>query len=216
MMMDYFLFIVVVSLPLLLLAKSRDWLFQHTGKGIFFWILAFPGVAIHEFSHALMVFLVGYKINRVQFFAPAADGTLGFVEYSYIRTWYSPILRYLIGIAPLFGGLVSTFLVTWLFVPSLLDDNSIDSIRNAALAQPGFFACWLFLVCSIIANSVPSRVDMRNSYLGLALTILLICFIPLRFSILAADIAPILVFYMAVALLLAVLALSLRLLSIVK
>ena len=67
--------------------------------------LGFIGVPLHELSHAIMCVLTGKKITRIAFYQPCVDGTLGFVEYRYRPTMIGKLTNFLVGIAPLFGGI---------------------------------------------------------------------------------------------------------------
>lgn len=154
------------------------------------------GTPIHELSHAAMCPLFRHRIDEIRLFQPDLDeGLLGYVKHSYNpRSLWATIGNAFIGIAPLFGGAIALFFVTWVFVPGaplgdLTDMRSeafadtsgvigqgIASLKLSgavlsAVAQPahlGTWSFWLFvyLVICIGGHMAPSRMDLKGSAKG--------------------------------------------------
>ncbi|RLC85775.1 MAG: hypothetical protein DRI37_07660 [Chloroflexi bacterium] len=179
---------LLAVLALLLLADH--WLHQHL-QGIMFlltgdaelalWLYAlvlFPGVLIHESSHALVAKILGVRIGRMGIF-PRRVGRriqLGFVpveETDFLRAS-------LIGAAPLLAG-SAVILVLGHYVfgtPEVLAALSagewLSALRGlgAALQAPDAWI-WAYLVFAVGNTMLPSRSDVHAwPFLGAALVII--------------------------------------------
>jgi hypothetical protein len=137
------------------------------------------GVPIHEFSHMLACVCCNHKILGFALYLPCKDGTLGYVNHQYRRTWITPICLLLIGLAPLIGGWLSFGLLTSLLRPDLAHFFSNYSINiqnseqamtflsmftNATFTSGGALntLVWMVLGFSILLFSVPSKADFQG------------------------------------------------------
>lgn len=147
-------------------------------------------VPVHELSHYVAAKLCGHKIEKVRLFSPNNSGTLGYVNHAYIPRWYSPISNALIGIAPLFGGALTIYILTLLLMPELRylfegkvigPTSDIASISLFYLTSSidlftlnydsGLFWVWFLLVANIAVFCVPSPSDFKGASLGMFIII---------------------------------------------
>lgn len=161
----------------LLLVADR-WLHRHL-QGVMYllsgdeeiavWLYAlvlFPGVFIHELSHALMAALLGVRIGRISVL-PKRVGDhvhLGFVPVEstdFVRSS-------LIGAAPLMSGTAVILLVGihLLGTPSLLAAMEAGQWEAAAQAlRQAFHApdawLWFYLIFAVGHTMLPSRADVQ-------------------------------------------------------
>lgn len=168
-----FLMLAILWLPVLLFYVLNSKLVRILGrrKAI---AIGCVGVPVHEISHAIFCFFLGHKILKVSLFNPKYDGTLGYVEHSYRKSWFSNISCLLIGLAPLVGGFAAFLAITYLLRP----DVSALFIRQMG-AYPGFYNAltiyfeiivkgplletliWILLSFSILLFCCPSRADFQ-------------------------------------------------------
>ncbi|MDP2685532.1 MAG: hypothetical protein Q8P20_10980 [bacterium] len=111
------LFLPLFVQVLILYALSRlldRVVLRQLGKG---WYLAtmWPGVMVHELSHALGCLLTFTKIYKINLFKLEGD-TLGSVEHAHIK---NPLTKIIISTAPLFGVTAAMWGLTILFFPDL-------------------------------------------------------------------------------------------------
>ncbi len=155
------------------------------------------GTPIHELSHAAMCPLFRHRIDEIKLFQPdLREGLLGYVKHSYNpRSLWATIGQAFIGLAPLFGGALALYAVTWALVPGApLDDltqlrgeafadtsgvidQGLASLRLSgavlgAVAKPAHMTTWTFwvfvyLVVCIGAHMAPSRMDLHGSAKGI-------------------------------------------------
>lgn len=107
--------------------------YQLFGRRVVY-ISAWIGTPVHELSHALFCLLFGHKIKKMVLFRPDKQGLLGSVTHSYNRRNPWQVMgNFMIGIAPLFGGLCALYLLTL----SLLTDSNllIDILTNAVFSN---------------------------------------------------------------------------------
>jgi hypothetical protein len=101
---------------------GRHWL----RSSIFFNYIFFVGTMIHELSHAIVATLLGVRVYKISLFWPQKDESggyrLGFVEHKKV----GPIRTTLIGIAPIFGCALTTFLFFIWAAPNLDLKTKID------------------------------------------------------------------------------------------
>ena len=157
------------------------------------------GTPIHELSHAALCPLFRHRVRKIALFRPdPRAGVLGYVEHSYDpRSPWATIGNAFIGVAPLFGGALALYALTWALVPgapledltrmrvvALADTNGIlerglASLEIAgavllAVLQPANLVTWQFwlfayLVVCIGAHMAPSRQDLEGAAKGLLL-----------------------------------------------
>lgn len=73
--------------------------------------LYFPGVLVHEASHAFAAAIMGVRVSDMEFMPKFVDGALKLGSVRVEKT--DPLRRTLIGVAPLVGGITAIFLVIW-------------------------------------------------------------------------------------------------------
>ncbi|PTB97476.1 hypothetical protein C9975_11475, partial [Thalassospira xiamenensis] len=160
---------------------------RHIHKGLGPKLIMVPaaiGVPVHELSHYLMAKLMGHKVTQVKLFMPMKDGTLGFVEHAYRRSWWSPFANLMIGMAPLIGGLAAFSALTHLFVPDVwivLTERlqSVATVADALRASKDMLdymskldwnmvsGAWAFMSLSILGFMLPSRADFDGAMAGI-------------------------------------------------
>ena len=136
-----------------------------------FYLLVFPGVALHEGAHYLACLITGTEVVHVAPFSPqrSADGRLllGYVRHER-RTL--PI-RALIGLAPVLLNPLGLLLVTALLTPLTFEevaDPSVGIVVREIFASgfpsdaPLRAAVWAYLSLSFALGSVPSREDLSG------------------------------------------------------
>lgn len=167
------------------------------GKAIY--ISAWIGTPIHELSHAFFCLIFGHKIRRILLFSPDQKGTLGYVTHSYNnRNLWQIMGNFFIGIAPLFGGLLSLYIVSWclldnagelfLLLQSGLSDgisklqyeNSLkltsavlEVIEQAYINEPIKVIVWGYCCAAISLHLSPSAEDLKGISGGLLVFVLL-------------------------------------------
>lgn len=144
-----------------------------------FYLLVFPGVALHESAHYAACVLTGTRVQRFTPFSPqkTADGRLmlGYVLHAQRSAPVSAI----IGLAPVvlnpIGIVVATALLTPLTYAQAAGGFDLDLLR-AGLLESGFVSgeplkalLWAYLIFSFALGSVPSREDLRSVPAALAL-----------------------------------------------
>lgn len=144
------------------------------------------GAPIHEYSHAVVAWLFGHQVKKIVPFEPEENtGRLGYVVIGYNpkSTWQT-IGHFFVCYAPLAGGTLALFLLTFLFYPSAIHANfkvepselfgtSLDQAMNqlgsiVTLENMATFRFWIFsyLVLAIGCHLAPSSVDYRGSARG--------------------------------------------------
>ena len=182
---------VLQRLVFLLSAKILD------GKVIY--LSAWVGAPIHELSHALFCFIFGHKVQKIVLFNPDKRGTLGYVTHSYNnRNIWQVMGNFFIGIAPLFGGLLGLYLVTWLLLDDavnffnllrastfqnlaniqlsqlvLLNEQIIQFIESAYIVSPIKVIIWAYLCAAISLHLSPSKEDLKGAWVGFFIFIFL-------------------------------------------
>lgn len=167
------------------------------GKAIY--TSAWIGTPIHECSHALFCFVFGHKIQWIVLFNPDKRGTLGYVTHSYNnRNLWQVMGNFFIGIAPLFGGLLGLYLVTWFLIDdalnlfhllqfsafnnlatvqlsqlTTLNSQIIHFIENAYLVSPIKVIIWAYLCAAISLHLSPSKEDLKGAWVGFIIFIVL-------------------------------------------
>ncbi|MHC4845677.1 MAG: hypothetical protein ACYTCU_05905 [Planctomycetota bacterium] len=147
------------------------------------------GVPVHELSHAAMCLLFGHRVERVRLFAPdRRTGRLGTVRHAWDRrSLYQQVGRFFIGVAPLAGGGLVLWLLTWALgragatpplaggavdlatLPGAVVDQVTALLKH--LVQPGQFSrpvTWLYLyLCLCVgAHMAPSGTDLKGGWPG--------------------------------------------------
>lgn len=150
-------------------------------------VTGWVGVPVHELSHLAACLVFTHEVEEVKLFAPDPEtGTLGFVRHRAPRgNPWAEVGRFFIGVAPLFGGALTLYLVArtlwpqrallamatpgaldgphaalgraWLAASSLMDPAHLESAR---------FWVFLYLVMAIGAHLAPSVSDLRGAVRG--------------------------------------------------
>jgi hypothetical protein len=151
------------------------------------------GVPVHELSHAAACLLFGHRIESVRLFAPdRRTGRLGTVRHAWDRrSLYQQAGRFFIGVAPLAGGGLLLWLLTWAVgragATPLLAVQPVDPLAALPstvaeqfttlwrqLARPerlGSPITWLYLyLCLCVgAHMAPSGTDLKGGWPGFLL-----------------------------------------------
>jgi hypothetical protein len=158
---------------------------------IFFSLLFFPGVLIHEFSHWLMAAVLG--VRRLAFsLVPRRldDGTL---LMGYVVTEKSDILRgSLIGVAPLLAGAAAVYYTGLVRLGlqglwNLAAAGNLVAFFDGLLALPYQPDFWLYFYITVAISSMmlPSAPD-RKSWLPVFLLIGALVILALLFNVAGA------------------------------
>jgi hypothetical protein len=153
---------------------------------LFFSILFFPGVLLHETSHYLMAKLLGVK--TVRFSLIPQTSTDGRIQLGYVETNRTDLIRdALIGAAPFIAG---CFFVAFAGVSMLGLDSIWQAIfpidfellteRVLALSNQPDFWIWLYLTVAVSSTMLPSESDRRAWFpiaFGVTIFILLLYFL---------------------------------------
>ena len=146
------------------------------------------GTVIHECGHAVFCIIFRHKIQKIKFFSPSEDGTLGSVTYSYNKkSIYQKIGLFFVGTGPVWFGLFVLFLISWLLLPSNVTHSSQTGLARVKEFAGYFFSLavwckwqtwlWVYLSLSIAAHITLSRPDIEGAWMGfvtLILTVLVV------------------------------------------
>jgi hypothetical protein len=165
---------IPLILPLIVLSMASVWYMRILGRRMTL-VLGLVGVPVHELSHLIMCWMMGCKTVSFSLYKPASDGSLGYVNYSYRPTWYSPFARLLIGLAPIPGALLAIYGLTHLLRPDLISmilsaptmtgmGNHASTLLSTILSSGNFWQtlCWLLSVFSILLFCSPSKADIAG------------------------------------------------------
>lgn len=182
----------ILAVVLILLLTADRWLHRHlqgvlllltNDQEIALWLYAlvlFPGVLLHELSHAVVAGLVGVRIGRISIFPRRIGGRiqLGFVpieETDFLRAS-------LIGAAPLIVGSAVVILTGHLVfgTPEVLTAltaadwvAALQGMRGALQAPDVWI--WAYFVFTIGNTMLPSRADTHAwPIFGIALVVVLL------------------------------------------
>jgi hypothetical protein len=166
------LWLIVLFAPLL---SVKRWLSRHLqGVGLLFfgshdgatvlhYIVLFPGVVLHEFSHWLAAKMVGVRTAGISLMPRIQRG--GTVRLGSIKVGKSdPLRESWIGVAPFIGGTVAILLLAnWQFGVELQPALSLEFILHtmAASLQAPDALFWLYLLFSISNAMLPSESDRQ-------------------------------------------------------
>ncbi len=168
-------FLVTFGL-LLILARMANQLLQAlglllTGRReemlLVYAVLLFPGVALHEISHAVMARLLGVRVRKMSLL-PAREGDrirLGFVEMDRMDVVRSSI----VGVAPLLVGTLALGAIGGLVFNSARLNAAFTGGDLGAIAQQLVTAfqapdawVWFYIVFAIANSMLPSPSDMQS------------------------------------------------------
>lgn len=153
-------------------------------------LIVFPGVIIHEISHALGCILTLAKIKEIKFFS--AKGS--YVSHS--KSKIPLIGKFVISFSPIAGGIAFLFLFSLIFdfdfpKMNLLNQSFYQNFLNFFKESISFifenykfwqFWVFIYLTISTVICLVPSKKDFKNSFFSTVfLIIILILLIHLGF-----------------------------------
>ncbi len=137
-----------------------------------FYLLVFPGVALHEGAHYLACLLTRTKVTRFAPFSPGRRADDGRVVLGYVRHERRALpVGALIGLAPILLNPLGLLLITALLTPLTFREVARPS---AGVVVEGIFASgfltdtpllaaiWAYLSLSFALGSVPSREDLSS------------------------------------------------------
>ena len=192
------LFLVLISI-LFLLQRSVFSVSTRLFDGRIIYLSAWICTPIHELSHAFFCLLFGHKIQKIVLFNPDKRGTLGYVNHSYNNhNLWQVMGNFFIGIAPLFGGLFTLYLLTYcllenaaslfqLFKFAISTESTeplisqlltlairfIDIIQQAYFISPVKVFVWVYGCAAVSLHLSPSREDLKGAWIGFSIFLLL-------------------------------------------
>jgi len=130
------------------------------GKGLAIFMLSFllyPGVVIHELSHLIAAVILFVRVKSMTLVPKVIDGKLrgGSVVIEKVDIFR----RTLVGIAPLFGGLIILFLISTYLLPEL---KTINPNTFLFLPIPLQYALSIYLLFAVSSSMYSSRQDLES------------------------------------------------------
>lgn len=148
-----------ISVPISILTffALREYFFQITKKNNrLFNIILFPGIVIHELSHALGCILTGCKIVDIDLFTHSGG------RVTYATKKHRLAKNFIISIFPLITGIILLYL--------LLNSFAITGNYFGAYIQKALF---FYFAITIMTTMFPSRKDFANAFSVFIFVILL-------------------------------------------
>ncbi len=187
--------LLILVVPLLILALAMNFISLVTQRwavgllGIKAWLILFKavGTPIHELGHAIFCIIFGHRIDKISWFNPAPDGTLGYVEHRYNpRNIYHQVGNFFIGMGPVIFGCVIISLAALLlvgnqvFAPiqsftkglSLISFNLGQFLNSLGIAlvaifkeifQPVHFQQWQFYIFLYLVFAIGNSITLSPS-----------------------------------------------------
>jgi hypothetical protein len=195
--------IILIGLFLGVLRNSSIRNFQRSFGSKALMVTGVIGVPIHELSHAIFALIFGHKIKRIKLFQkPDENGVMGYVQHSYNQgSIYQQIGNFFIGIAPIFGGVVSIIVLMRIIIPqayadfisilvksfkvTVLNKSIIEAMINSYvellkvifslenLKNP-YFYIFLFVTICISSHISLSSADIRGASKGLGVIFIIL------------------------------------------
>lgn len=185
--LEAILFLIVLSVECFLIGFIIHRVSQGLRKKIAAWIgpqffaaLFFPGIMIHEISHATAAFLFLYKIEDIKLFdLKAQGGSHGHViarPRSVFNLLFIPYLwqsmgRLFIGIAPLVLGPLFIALSFYFIVPGSSSFLQHPAIPSLPVSHWQFWF-WIYLTLSTLFNIELSDADLKETWKGFSYVVL--------------------------------------------
>lgn len=126
----------------------------------------FPGVVIHELSHAVMAGLLQVRVGEIEFSPILSDDGLKMGSVQIART--DPFRRFLIGVAPIILGSGVLSVALYYFTQWISLTGALFTAQNTLL-----LICSLYVIFVITNTMFSSRKDMEG-VLGLLIFIVII------------------------------------------
>jgi hypothetical protein len=150
------------------------------GNSLSVYYFFFMGTVIHELSHLLACIILWVRVGKVNFFGPKADKdgegyTLGYVEHAMT----DPFRGTLIGIAPIFGCALMTYLMfVWAGNLALFHIPTYGEILGGILYMfqnplhiQNLLFLYLLVSCAMSGN--PSKVDLQSLPIAIGVLVVL-------------------------------------------
>lgn len=160
------------------------------------------GVPIHELSHAIFALLFGHRIAKIKLLQkPDGNGVMGYVQHSYNQhSIYQQIGNFFIGVAPIFGGIISIITLMRFIIPQAYDRfisiltrslqitelnkatiqgiiNSYEGLIKSIFSFSNFgnpyFYLFLFMAICISSHISLSSADIKGASRGLGIIFLI-------------------------------------------
>lgn len=149
-------------------------------------VLLFPGTIVHELSHLFVAEILGVRTGKLSLIPEYVEEHR--VQAGSVQVAHSdPFRRTIIGMAPLFVGIITVTLLSsylaQLFPQALLAAESADRLKNPIIYM---FAISGYLLYAISNNMFPSQEDMKGVPAVLILLAMVIAgayFVGVRFTL---------------------------------
>jgi hypothetical protein len=179
-----YLTVVLTGILVILVSKALDalWVRMITIRWVYLIVRA-PGIVVHECSHILGCLLTGAKVKNVVLLSKEGGSV------TYAKPPVPCLGDVVINTAPLFCIPLVLYGCTWIFstylgctipeLPAMID--SAGALGLMASQISGMFATnlvyhfnpwfllYLYLTVSLVLSLAPSRQDMKNAALGIAI-----------------------------------------------
>jgi hypothetical protein len=188
--------IIIIGLLLGVLREHSVNNFQRSFGARAVMITGLIGVPIHELSHAMIAILFGHKIVKIKLLQkPDANGVMGYVQHGYKKSSiYQQIGNFFIGIAPIFGGVISIIILMRFILPqayneyiaillksldvTVLNKDVIEGVINSYASlvkvifslnnlENPYFYVFLFVSICISSHISLSYADIKGATRGL-------------------------------------------------
>ncbi len=144
------------------------------------------GTTLHELAHYIMCLVGRHKVEKVCFYKPSSDGTLGYVSYRYDSTSiYQNLMLFAVGYAPFYFGVIYLWFSAYLLLDfnvfggaglnenelsilSVLDWYYRDTLQIVEIIiESGWNGVlWLAAASSVILHMMPSKADVKGAWPG--------------------------------------------------
>lgn len=181
---QFILWLFLLLLVSLLL--KRIWSGIFSGRN--YQLLVFPGVLVHEFSHALGCLISGAKIDEISFFSSKGS----YVKHGKSRV---PLLgSFIISFAPIAGGIAFLWGMVGLLgfvLPPFESSSLFEGIKGLVHFTVANWDGWIFwffvyMMISVVICLVPSKQDLKNSAVS-AFIIIAIAFLVSYLGVINLD-----------------------------
>lgn len=155
---------------LLIFNAIFDYLVKNSLIGSFYYLIIFPGVVIHEISHAVFAILMGAQITRVKLFSTKGGSV------THTKPKVPVIGQFVISFAPIIGQIIAILLLARFLTPDLfyMSWHSLNiSDFSKFISSLDWFSwqVWvlLYLISSCALSIAPSAKDISNSIIGITI-----------------------------------------------
>ncbi len=176
---------VVLLVGLLLISFLLKFIWSGILSGRALQLVVFPGVLIHELSHAIGCILTGARIDEISLFSSKGS----YVKHGKPKI---PLLGILVvSLAPIAGGILFLWLLSKQYF-GVFTIEPIPAIRELVIAIVENRSEWkfwvlLYLIISVVISISPSKKDLSNSAIALAVTTIVLLLI-LHFELFSLEI----------------------------